>query len=145
MIKDIKGQENKYTLSLAEESLGTQQLFFLAPLLRQTFEKGKVLVVDEIDRSLHPFIVKFLVNLFRNPKINTNGAQLIFTTHETTLLSLDTFRKDQVYFTEKDAETGVTDLYSLDEFSVRKTDNIGKGYLLGRYGAIPFLKTEEIV
>lgn len=113
--------------------------------LRQTLEAGKVLVVDEIDRRLHPFIVKYLVNLFRNPNVNQNGAQLIFTTHETTLLSLDTFRRDQIYFTEKDAKSGVTDLYSLDEFSVRKTDNIEKGYLLGRYGAIPFLHTEEIV
>lgn len=144
-VKTADGQSQMYTLTLGEESLGTQQLFFLAPLLRQTLEKGKVLVVDEIDRSLHPFIVKFLVNLFRNPSFNTKGAQLIFTTHETTLLSLDTFRRDQVYFTEKDSETGSTDLYSLDEFSVRKTDNIEKGYLLGRYGAIPFLHTEEIV
>ena len=120
-------------------------MFFLAPLLRQTLEDGKVLVVDEIDRSLHPFIVKFLVNLFRNPMVNKKGSQLIFTTHETTLLSLDTFRRDQIYFTEKDISTGVTDVYSLDEFSVRKTDNIEKGYLLGRYGAIPFLHTEEII
>lgn len=144
-IEDGEGNERLYPLSLGEESLGTQQLFFLSPLLRQTLEAGKVLVVDEIDRSLHPFIVKYLVNLFRNPNVNQNGAQLIFTTHETTLLSLDTFRRDQIYFTEKDAKSGVTDLYSLDEFSVRKTDNIEKGYLLGRYGAIPFLHTEEIV
>ena len=144
-IKDDDGNEKTYNLSLAEESLGTQQLFFLAPLLRQTLEDGKVLVVDEIDRSLHPFIVKFLVNLFRNPTVNKKGSQLIFTTHETTLLSLDTFRRDQIYFTEKDISTGVTDVYSLDEFSVRKTDNIEKGYLLGRYGAIPFLHTEEII
>ena len=144
-IEDGEGNERLYPLSLGEESLGTQQLFFLSPLLRQTLEAGKVLVVDEIDRSLHPFIVKYLVNLFRNPNVNKNGAQLIFTTHETTLLSLDTFRRDQIYFTEKDAKSGVTDLYSLDEFSVRKTDNIEKGYLLGRYGAIPFLHTEEIV
>ena len=73
------------------------------------------------------------------------GAQLIVTTHETTLLSLETFRRDQIYFTEKDADSGVTDLYSLDEFSVRKTDNIEKGYLLGRYGAIPYPLTEEII
>jgi len=144
-VSDEAGQETTYALSLAEESLGTQQLFFLAPLLRQTFEEGKVLVVDEIDRSLHPFIVKFLVNLFRNPSVNQKGAQLVFTTHETTLLSLDTFRRDQIYFVEKDAITGASDLYSLDEFAVRKTDNIEKGYLLGRYGAIPFLHTEEIV
>ena len=145
LIEEAEGKEKMFSLSLGEESLGTQQLFFLSPLLRQTLEEGKVLVVDEIDRSLHPFIVKYLVNLFRNPKINKNGAQLIFMTHETTLLSLDTFRRDQIYFTEKDAKSGVTDLYSLDEFSVRKTDNIEKGYLLGRYGAIPFLHTEEIV
>ena len=144
-VKGAEGKEETYMLTLGEESLGTQQLFFLAPLLRQTFEKGKVLVVDEIDRSLHPFIVKFLVNLFRNTTVNTKGAQLIFNTHDTTLLSLDTFRRDQVYFTEKDAKTGATDLYSLDEFPVRKTDNIEKGYLLGRYGAIPFLHTEVIV
>ena len=87
----------------------------------------------------------YLVNLFRNPKINKNGAQLIFMTHETTLLSLDTFRRDQIYFTEKNPETGVTDLYSLDDLSVRKDENIEKGYLLGRYGAIPYLQTEDIV
>jgi AAA15 family ATPase/GTPase len=72
------------------------------------------------------------------------GAQLIVTTHETTLLSLETFRRDQIYFTEKDTETGITDLYSLDEFSVRKDENIQRGYLLGRYGAVPFLQTEEV-
>ena len=134
-----------FNLALGEESVGTQLLFFLAPLLKDTFEKGKTLVVDEIDRSLHPFIVKFIANLFRNKEVNVNGAQLIFTTHETTLLSLDTFRRDQVYFTEKDAASGATDLYSLDEYPVRKGENIEKGYLLGRYGAIPFLHTEEIV
>ena len=144
-VTDETGEEKTYTLDFGEESLGTKQLFYMAPLLRDTFEKGKVLVIDEIDRSLHPFIVKFLVNLFRNKKINTLGAQLIFTTHETTLLSLDTFRRDQIFFTEKDAVTGATDIYSLDDFSVRKTDNIEKGYLIGRYGAIPFLHTEEIV
>ena len=85
------------------------------------------------------------MNLFRDSEINKNGAQLIATTHETSLLSLDTFRRDQIYFTEKDANTGVTDLYSLDEFSVRKTENIEKGYLMGRYGAIPFLQTEEVL
>jgi AAA15 family ATPase/GTPase len=142
---DQDGKEKTYGLELGEESLGAKQLVFFAPLLRQTLENGKTVFIDELDRSLHPFIVKFLVNLFRDPKWNKNGAQLIFTTHDTTLLSLDTFRKDQIYFTEKDAKTGATDLYSLDEFSIRKTDNIEKGYLLGRYGAIPYLHTEELV
>ena len=103
------------------------------------------MVIDELDKSLHPFIVKFLVNLFRNKTLNNKGAQLIFTTHDTTLLSLSTFRRDQIYFTEKNSETGVTDIYSLDDYTVRKDENIEKGYLLGRYGAIPYLQTEELV
>ena len=130
---------------MAEESLGTNQLFILGPFLKDAFEKGLTIVIDEIDKSLHPFIVRYLINLFRNPEINKRGAQLIATTHETPLLSLDTFRRDQIYFTEKNVDTGITDLYSLDEFSVRKTDNIEKGYLLGRYGAIPYPYTEDII
>jgi hypothetical protein len=142
---NTKGEKEEYQLTLQEESLGTQQLFFYGPILKDAFEKGKTIVLDEIDKSMHPSIVKFIINLFRDPEINKNGAQLIATTHETGLLSLDMFRRDQIYFTEKDAKTGVTDLYSLDEFSVRKTENIEKGYLMGRYGAIPFLQTEEVL
>ncbi len=139
------GKRKEYQLQLADESLGTQQLFTYGPILKRAFDSGKTIIIDEIGKSLHPYIVKFLITLFRNEELNTNGAQLIVTTHETTLLSLDTFRRDQIYFTEKDANTGVTVLYSLDEFSVRKTDNIEKGYLLGRYGAIPYPLTEEII
>lgn len=144
-IKSEDGKETEFVLDLKEESLGTQQIFFYSPFLKDAFEKGKTLVLDEIDKSLHPSIVKFIINLFRDPEINKNGAQLIATTHETALLSLDFFRRDQIYFTEKNDDTGVTDLYSLDEFSVRKTENIEKGYLMGRYGAIPFLGTEEVL
>lgn len=138
-VKGKDGREEEFTLGLQEESLGTQQIFFYGPFLKDAFEKGKTLVLDEIDKSLHPSIVKFVVNLFRDPDVNTTGAQLIAITHETGLLTLDSFRRDQIYFTEKDAETGITDLYSLDEFPVRKTENIEKGYLMGRYGAIPFV------
>ncbi len=144
-IKGNDGEQKEFTLGMNEESLGTQQIFYYGSLLKDAFEKGKVLVLDEIDRSLHPSIVKFIINLFRDPEMNTHGAQLIATTHETNLLSLDCFRRDQIYFTEKDADTGMTDLYSLDEFSVRRTENIEKGYLMGRYGAIPFLQTEEVL
>ena len=70
---------------------------------------------------------------------------MIATTHETVLLSLDMLRRDQIYFTEKDCDTGVTSLYSLNEFSVRKSDNIEKGYLLGRYGAIPLVHMTEVI
>lgn len=144
-IVDENGTQKEYSLNLQEESLGTQLLFFYGPLLKDAFEKGKTLILDEIDKSMHPSLVKFIMNLFRDPDINKAGAQLIVTTHETGILTLDMFRRDQIYFTEKDSRTGVTDLYSLDEFSVRKTENIEKGYLMGRYGAIPFLQNVEVL
>lgn len=137
-------KESRYRLGLGEESLGTNQLFILGPILKDAFENGTTVVIDEIDNSLHTFIVKHIINLFRDKDVNKAGAQLIFTTHDTSLLSLSTFRRDQVYFTEKNNKTGISDLYSLDEFPVRKTENIEKGYLLGRYGAIPYIRGEEL-
>lgn len=144
-VVDENGEKTELSLTLQEESIGTQLLFFYGPLLKDAFEKGKTIVLDEIDKSMHPSLVKFIMNLFRDPDVNKNGAQLIVTTHETGILSLDMFRRDQIYFTEKDSKSGVTDLYSLDEFSVRKTENIEKGYLMGRYGAIPFLQAGEVL
>ena len=135
-VVDENGEKTEFSLTLQEESIGTQLLFFYGSLLKDAFEKGKTIVLDEIDKSMHPSLVKFIMNLFRDPDVNKNGAQLIVTTHETGILSLEMFRRDQIYFTEKDSKSGVTDLYSLDEFSVRKTENIEKGYLMGRYGAI---------
>ena len=144
-VVDENGEKTEFSLTLQEESIGTQLLFFYGPLLKDAFEKGKTIVLDEIDKSMHPSLVKFIMNLFRDPDVNKNGAQLIVTTHETGILSFDMFRRDQIYFTEKDSKSGVTDLYSLDEFSVRKTENIEKGYLMGRYGAIPFLQAGEVL
>ncbi len=144
-VVDENGEKTEFSLTLQEESIGTQLLFFYGPLLKDAFEKGKTIVLDEIDKSMHPSLVKFIMNLFRDSDVNKNGAQLIVTTHETGILSLDMFRRDQIYFTEKDSKSGVTDLYSLDEFSVRKTENIEKGYLMGRYGAIPFLQAGEVL
>ncbi len=143
---EIGDGDNKmnYTLGIGEESLGTNQLFILGPFLKDAFDKGMTVVIDEIDKSLHTFIVRHIINMFRDKEINKAGAQLIFTTHDTSLLSLSTFRRDQIYFTEKNSKTGISDLYSLDELSVRKTDNIEKGYLLGRYGAIPYIRGEEL-
>lgn len=144
-VVDENGEKTEFSLTLQEESIGTQLLFFYGPLLKDAFEKGKTIVLDEIDKSMHPSLVKFIMNLFRDPDVNKNGAQLIVTTHETGILSLEMFRRDQIYFTEKDSKSGVTDLHSLDEFSVRKTENIEKGYLMGRYGAIPFLQAGEVL
>jgi AAA15 family ATPase/GTPase len=141
-IVDAESKPVHYELNMGEESLGTQQLFFFSPILKEAFENGKTIIIDELDKSLHPHIVRFLVSQFLDPSVNTGNAQLIFSTHDTSLLSLDTFRRDEIYFTEKDNSNGASVLYSLDDFQVRKTENIQKGYLLGRYGAIPFLQTE---
>lgn len=136
---DKNGIAKNFKLELSEESLGTQHLFYLSTILKSAFEKGETIIIDEIDSSLHPLLVNFIIGLFHNPEENKNNAQLIFSTHDTNLLSLDVFRRDQIYFVEKNNRTGESELYSLDEFPVRKTENIRIGYLQGRYGAIPFL------
>lgn len=119
-----------------EESDGTRALFGFAGPWMDVLENERILVVDEIDTSLHPLIVHQLVKLFHRHGCK---AQLIFTTHDTTLLSQKILRRDQVWFTEKD-EKKATRLYPLSDFSPRENEAIEKGYLNGRYGGIPFLK-----
>ena len=144
-VTDEDGNVKKYKLSLQEESLGTTMLFLYGPFLKETLDKGKVLFIDEIDRSMHPFVVSYLISLFSSNR--NNGAQLIVTTHDTSQLSLERFRRDQIYFTEKNPKTGASDLYSLDDFEkpVRKDENIRKKYLQGRYGAIPYVHAEDLL
>ena len=129
----------KFELDIFEESLGTQAIFAFIPVLKDVIDNGKVIFIDEFDKSLHPQIVQYIVELFNNPEINKKNAQLIFNTHDTNLLDLDLLRRDQIWFTEKKADNGVSTLHALDDYPVRKTENIEKGYLLGRYGAIPFI------
>ena len=143
ILKD--GKKSNYKLDLYEESLGTQILFFISPILRKTFEEGRTMVIDELDKSLHPLLVEFIIKLFHNKIINKNNAQLIFNTHDTNLLSLQLFRRDQIWFTEKNPKNGATYIYPLDDFSVRKTENIQKGYLNGKYGAIPFITSGDVI
>ena len=145
VVTDEDGNVKKYTLAMQEESLGTTMLYLYGPFIKETLDKGKVLFIDEIDRSLHPFVVSYLIDLFTRNR--NSGAQLIVTTHDTSQLSLERFRRDQIYFTEKDAKTGVSDLYSLDDFErpVRKDENIQKKYLQGRYGAIPYVHAEDLL
>lgn len=130
---------NKYEFDISEESLGTQVIFSFIPVMKDVIDNGKVLFVDEFDKSLHPFIVKYIVELFNDKELNNKNAQLIFNTHDTNLLDLELLRRDQIWFTEKNPNNGESILYPLDDFSVRKSENIEKGYLLGRYGAVPFL------
>lgn len=120
------------------ESIGTQTIFMLLPVLRDVIVNEKILVFDELDRSLHPYIVKYIVNMF-NSSLN-KGAQLIFNTHDTNLLDLSILRKDQIRFTEKDPDTGESILYPLDDFDDKSVKDIEIRYLLGRYGAVPYIE-----
>jgi AAA15 family ATPase/GTPase len=128
-------------LFLGEESDGTIRLLDLLPAFKELIDENKVIIIDEIERSMHPLLIKELVQKFSGDK-STNG-QLIFTTHETALLDQNIFRQDEIWFAEKD-KTGATDLYSLsDYYPEHSTIDIRKGYLNGRYGAIPFLANLE--
>jgi AAA15 family ATPase/GTPase len=123
---------------LADESQGTIQYFSLLAPIVSCLGRGNVLVVDELDDSLHPLLVRKIIGLFNDPKTNPKGAQLIFNTHDTTLLDPELFRRDQIWFVEKEPP-GKSRFYSLLEFSPRRHEALQKGYLEGRYGAIPFL------
>jgi len=126
-------------LEFNEESAGTRKLFALAGLWLNVLDNGLVLFVDELDTSLHPLLVRFLLTLLHNPEANRHNAQLIFTTHDTTVLDQTLMRRDQVWFVEKDNENA-TDLYPLSDYKPRKGEALQKGYLYGRYGALPFLE-----
>ena len=124
-----------------EESDGTQRLIDLAPVLYELLlgENERVFVVDEFDRSLHPQLSRMIVELHLDENKSTQPSQLIVTTHQTNILDLNLLRKDEIWFVEKNPETGATDLYSLYDFQPRYDKDIKKDYLYGRYGAIPFL------
>ena len=141
---DENGKELIITFDFEDESEGTKRLFALIGLWIDALKNGRVLIVDELDTKLHHLLNVFLIKLFHNPTQNKCKAQLIFTTHNTNLLDLDLFRRDQIWFTEKNPNFGNTDLYSLLEFKPRNYDNILKGYLAGRYGAIPFISDEKV-
>ena len=143
-ITDESDNTHTYKLNFTEESSGTRLLFAFAPFLKKAFETTKIIVIDELEKSMHPVLVEFIVKLFNNKEINQANSQLIFTTHAINLLNLELLRRDQIWFTEKNPKNGVSDLYPLDSFSVRKDENIQKGYINGRYGAIPFIKDIDL-
>ena len=123
---------------LEEESAGTSAYFALLGPAISVLEKGGVLCVDELDSSLHPLLALELVKLFNDEKRNPMGAQLVFNTHDTNLLDNSILRRDQIWFTEKDTQ-GATHLYPLSDFTPRKNENLKRGYLQGRFGAVPFI------
>lgn len=127
------------SFDLDDESDGTQKLFSFAGPWLDTLENGYVLFVDELHDNLHPSLVRFLVQLFHSDKTNPNNAQLVFTTHETSILSSEMFRRDQIWFCEKD-ESRATQLFPLTDFSPRTRENLEVAYLAGRFGAIPYIR-----
>ena len=153
LLNDLKGKEiveiktvhrsvqgKQILFELEDESAGTRKFFALAGPWLDALELGLVLVMDELNDRLHPKMVQFLVQLFHNNETNPKNAQLIFTTHETSILNQQVFRRDQIWFCEKNDEQA-TQLYPLTDFSPRKgRDDLEANYLAGRYGALPFLR-----
>ena len=139
-----EGEIYEFSMRLERESKGTQRFFARIGPWIDALEKGGILFVDEIEASMHPLLTKRLVEMIQNPNINTNRTQLVFTTHDVMLLDLSLLRRDQIWFTDKDPETLATELFSLWDFSPRKEEDIRKGYLQGRFGAIPFIGGDSI-
>ena len=130
------------------ESCGTRAWLMRLPFLLSALNRGAVVAVDELDASLHPRIVAEVVNMFASPRSNPRGAQLVFTTHDVSLLgNLPADRlldRDEVWLTEKDDSSGATELYPLTDLKPRKDENLERGYLLGRYGAAPRVVTGQL-
>jgi AAA15 family ATPase/GTPase len=132
-----------YTFDKDDESAGTLRFFaMLGPILTE-LQDGTVLLIDEIESSLHPLLVRALVEMVNSKTTNPKGAQVIFTTHSPDLLGAGLLRRDQVWFTEK-GEDGVSSIYPLSDFKPRKDQNLAAGYLHGRFGAVPFLDFPNI-
>lgn len=129
-------------LPLEDESRGTKTLLQLALPVLIAIDRGGLLIVDELESSMHPNLVEHLVRQFNDPATNPNNAQLIFSTHDTNLLGtlsgVPALRRDQVWLVEKD-ETGASVVYPLTDFKPRQGENVERGYIQGRYGAIPYL------
>ena len=134
--------EKEAWLPLEQESHGTQTLLRMASPILGTLQRGGLLVIDELEASLHPLLAQHIVKQFSNPETNRANGQLLFTTHDTNLLgstiASPVLRRDQVWLTEKN-DSGATCLYPLSDYKPRKAENLERGYLQGRYGAIPFL------
>ena len=132
------------------ESVGTLHFIDLFPLIMLSLQEGITLVIDEMDASLHPMVVMSVVNLFHNPNINKNNAQLIFNTHNPIYLNNSVFRRDEMCFVEKDKDTRISDFYKLSDFmtnsgtSTRNTTDYINNYFKNKYGAIEYVDLSEI-
>ena len=134
-----------YSLSLSKESAGTRKLFGSLPILMIALQTGRLAIIDELDAKLHPKLLRYIIFLFTDPKINKFGAQLLFTSHDMSTMSNEVFRRDEIWFAALDDEHS-SELYSLYEIRkedgkrVNATASYNKQYLEGRYGADPYFK-----
>ena len=153
-----RGEDNKLkALPLDLESNGTRKMFHLFDFFMDALKNGMVLFMDELDAKLHPLLTRYIINLFHNSETNIGNGQLIYSTHDTVNLNKDTFRRDEIWFTEKNRD-GVSEIYALSDYileddedsknktskKVRNDATYNKDYLTGRYGAIPVLEEFEI-
>lgn len=134
-------KKGKAKFELSDESQGTQRLYWLIAPFLDVLKNGRILVVDELDASLHTLLVRKLIAMFNDPNINKANAQLIFSTHDISLLDNSLFRRDQIWFVEKNQDQA-TCLFPFTDFSPRKLEAWSRGYLTGRYGAVPFFPDE---
>ena len=135
------------------ESNGTRKMFHLFDFFMDALKNGMVLFVDELDAKLHPLLTRYIINLFHNSDTNKGNGQLIYSTHDTVNLNKETFRRDEIWFAEKDKD-GISEIYALSDYILEDDKNAGKkvrndatynkDYLTGRYGAIPVLKEFEM-
>lgn len=147
-------KDGKKALPISLESNGTMKMFHLFDFFMDALKNGMVLFVDELDAKLHPLLTRYIINLFHNSEKNIGNGQLIYSTHDTVNLNKETFRRDEIWFAEKD-KNGVSAIYSLSDYimedengnikKVRNDATYNKDYLTGRYGAIPVLEEFDIV
>ena len=145
--KGENGEEKALPFYL--ESNGTRKMFYLFDFFMDALKNGMVLFVDELDAKLHPLLTRYIINLFHNSDTNKGNGQLIYSTHDTVNLNKDTFRRDEIWFAEKDKD-GISTIYSLADYKindvkVRNDATYNKDYLSGRYGAIPVLEDFEVL
>ena len=139
---------DKIKLPFEEESDGTVKLYNMYDTFQKILIDGGTLIADELDTKLHPLLMRNIVLMFTDPDVNTNNAQLVFTTHNTIYMDMNILRRDEIWFTEK--HNNISDLFSLDDIvdakgnKVRKDSNLAKNYLLGNYGAIPYLSNQQV-
>ena len=133
-----------YELNYSEESDGTRKLIATLPIVLLALREGRLVIIDELDAKLHPKLLRYVISMFKNPKLNTSGAQLLFTSHDMATMKNTVFRRDEIWFAAENAkhESSIYSLYEIrreDNERVNSTAAFDKQYMEGRYGADPYL------